>query len=140
MTEIVLDVPLKLESGNALSGYHWRKRHRMKRDWTLALMAATRQARVVVTFARVAIVVERHAPRSVDPDNCVSALKPVLDALVGLGVLIDDRAEVVTSLTVVQVKAPRGQERTVIRLRPAAPASESSCPTSAPARPAHSPA
>jgi hypothetical protein len=138
--EIVLEIPIRTPSGNQLSGYHWRKRHRMKRDWYYCLLAAMRTAGVGPQTGAFDLAFERHAARNIDVDNAVAGLKAVIDAMVQAGLLVDDRPEYVRSITVKQAKAAKAAERTVIRMRPCLPPSQSSCPTSAPAPPAQSPA
>lgn len=117
----MLEVPVRTPSGNQLSGYHWRKRHRMKRDWHLLILAAMRQAGASEPTGCVDVIVERHAARSLDADNAVAGCKVVLDAMVAAGLLVDDRAKYVRSVVVRQIKTPAKAERSVIRLRPVGP-------------------
>lgn len=137
MNEIVLTISMLTPSGNQLSGYHWRKRRRMKRDWQWLLLAAMGRAGVGVQLGRFHVTIERHAPRQLDPDNAVAGCKAVIDAMVGVGLLQDDSPAYVAGLIVEQRKTPRAAQQTVIRLRPA---SGSSSPTSAPAPRERSPA
>jgi hypothetical protein len=120
MTEIALTVPLPTPSGNQLSGYHWRRRHRMKRDWQWGVLAAMGGVRADWPLKRVEVTIERHTANPIkDLDNAVAGLKPVLDGMVAAGAIADDSEAVVTKLTVVQIAAPRKATRTVIRLRAA---------------------
>jgi Holliday junction resolvase RusA-like endonuclease len=122
MTEIELTFRNWLTpSGNQLSGYHWRRRHRMKRDWQWLVLAAMGSAGVGEQLGRFHVTVERHAARPIkDLDNVIAGLKPVLDGMVAAGLLVDDSSDYVVSLEVVQVKCPKVAQRTIIRLRPAA--------------------
>jgi hypothetical protein len=137
MTEVRLSIPLRTPTANQLSGYHWRKRHRMKRDWQWLVVAAMGWAGVGKQRGRYDVTIERHAARALDPDNAVGGCKVVLDGMVAAGLLVDDSLAYVASLTVVQIASTKKEERTVIRLRPAPPGSSSA--TSAPATPGHSP-
>jgi hypothetical protein len=138
MIEIVLDVPIQLPTGNDLSGRHWSARWRMREEWRHAVWAlALEQGIREPRYARVEVLVERHAWRPIrDYDNLYAGFKAAGDSLVAAGLLLDDSTNVITSLKIVQVKAPKGTRRTVLRLRRVG----SNFPTSAPAPPVQSPA
>lgn len=122
---IELTVPLRTPSGNNLSGYHWSKRVRLRQDWQLMLRVALNAQRHFgeLRLARVKLEVVRHAAVLIrDHDNLVAGLKPVLDAMVQVGLLVDDGREVIAQLEVRQAKCARKLEHTTLRIEPLAPA------------------
>lgn len=58
-----------------------------------------------LTKAKISIV--RHSFRSLDYDNLVASMKPISDALVSCGVLIDDNYEVTGPWNVTQEFRPK---------------------------------
>lgn len=138
MTEVVLEVPMRTPSGNQLSGRHWSERARMRKLWEKELWVAMAVAGLRrPAYRRVELTIERYAAQPIkDADNYAAGCKPVLDAMVHIGLLLDDSSAVIASLRLVQFASKRKEERTVFRIRALDPAStESSSPTSAPAPP-----
>lgn len=60
-----------------------------------------------LTKANITLI--RHSPRMLDFDGCVGSLKPVVDALVTVGVLSDDSWSVVGRWNVDQKYRPKSQ-------------------------------
>jgi hypothetical protein len=87
---------------------HWGERYRIRNEWFAVVAAVCGRkdppcdSKAHVTFIRV-------AKRTIDPTNCVSALKPVLDALVHQGFLRGDTFEDVV-VTTDQRKCGKGEE------------------------------
>lgn len=126
---IELGVPWRTPSGNQLSGYHWSKRARYRRQWELGLRASMLRNQLYgcPEFARVKLLFIREAATPIkDADNAYAGLKPVLDAMVSIGLLLDDGRAVIEELRIEQVKCRRNAERTLIQIEVLTPAA---CPT-----------
>ena len=68
-------------------------------------------------YSRVRIKVRSFRARQCDPDGI--CIKWAVDALVRAGVIADDRAEFVESVTSEMLKVPKAEERTEITVTPA---------------------
>ena len=67
---------------------------------------------------RMGVHIERRAPRELDLDNLYGGVKPILDAMVELGLLVDDRPRWL-DLTVTQRKPDKGEPpHTIIVIDP----------------------
>ena len=115
-----LTIPLVPVSNNKLLRMHWRDRRRLNRQWLDEIWVALHQARVKgrPELDRVRIRIEIQRPRRRrDDDNTRGGLKPVLDAMVKLGLLADDSTEVIDSLEVMEVNCADSDPRhTVIKV------------------------
>lgn len=89
-------LPLPGSFSNRLARRHWAIQHRERKDYLkvahLMLQAQLRGTQRPRLPLRRALVAARLTVWNVfDDDNAVALLKPVLDALVRVGVLLDDR-------------------------------------------------
>jgi hypothetical protein len=75
---------------NSVLKKSWRARHKWNLEWDSYLWAETRGKLPKVPLARAKITLVRHAHRMLDFDGMVASFKPVIDALVTVGVLSDD--------------------------------------------------
>ena len=111
-------LPLPTPSANEWSGKHWSRRYRLKAQWAKLLLVAKpgehrASSRLRVTIERVM------TGGGLDPDNLAGGLKPVLDAMVSLGLLLDDSPRWL-ELHVGQSKPGKGEPpHTVITIEPA---------------------
>jgi hypothetical protein len=105
----VLTMPLTL---NQVMGKHWRSRHsnfeKIKKEIAGKLVIPAKPLK------KAAILIHRYSPGTLDRDNAFFTAKPVLDALVREGVLIDDGLDMVKRLTVEQVRVKRGAPRKLL--------------------------
>jgi len=117
---MILTIPRVPLSPNQLLGKHWSAKAKEKKEWGWELMAAlpTKWEKALERKMRVTITI--HNARQYDRDNSWASVKPILDAMKGLGMIVDDRAEF-CDLTVLQEKSTRKEKRTVIEVGPATP-------------------
>lgn len=124
---IDITIPMRLPTLNEMLRMHWATRKRLHRGLSGEVLIALRALNQAPAqpIARCSIRIERHSPRSPDPDNLVASVKPLLDVLqpgsarhkYGLGVILGDDAGTIRELAVMHVKAPPGTERTRIVIR-----------------------
>jgi hypothetical protein len=81
-------VPLPL---NKALRRHYLKRHRLNKRWELLIAGVSRGKLPPEPLKKARLTITRHAYRSLDYDGLVGSLKPVVDALVSVGILSDDR-------------------------------------------------
>lgn len=99
-TRIQFVIPGRLPTWNTFyAGTHWGRRRRIAEEWKAAAMAAILQETGGKRLklrppVRLEVVVRYRRPR--DLDNV--CLKPVIDALVSLGMIPDDTAEVLRDI------------------------------------------
>lgn len=119
---VKLDIPKRTPSLNDFGGRnHWTKYHRLKNSWADHIQVAKIDARCWgrPEYERVRLVIERHAAIPIkDDDNLYGGLKPVLDALVRVGLLKDDSRDVIVTQEILQIRSPRKDERTIVRIFP----------------------
>lgn len=116
---IHIEVPMLSASLNRYAYSHWRLQHGDKTRWYRAMAAIVASGCPTAGGPR-RVDVTRYGPRRIDPDNLVGGLKPVLDAMRAVRLIVDDddkhlvlRAHNATPGTVI-----RG---TVIEISPIAP-------------------
>lgn len=110
--------PPGLNSARGLLRRHWTKRGR-DRDSLLLLLRAPGPLPSVGGPARVAYS-RTYARAPLDPDNLAASAKPILDALVRLGVLVDD-SPAYLELAPEQERRGRGGPRYVLEISPRDP-------------------
>ncbi len=87
---IAFTFPGRLKSPNEILGRHWSVKHKERNRLFLEVFAAIRKGKVDYPMN---VRVTQFRWRMLDPDNLVGSCKPLLDALKGLGWLVDDRAK-----------------------------------------------
>lgn len=89
---IVLTVPKASPSLNATTRQHWRVYYRQKKLWEKLLWVAKAEAGIygmpMFEYANVRIC--RYGAKLLDPDNLVGGMKPLIDSLKALGIIVDD--------------------------------------------------
>jgi len=103
---------------NQRNKWHWAKRARETKDWRLLVRAACGLPGTGEVQGKHRVTITMYRKRLQDPDNATASVKPVLDALVAWGWLVDDSNEYV-DLTVKEEKAK--VQRTEIHWEPVAP-------------------
>jgi hypothetical protein len=119
----------ELKTPNAWLGAHWGSKNgerAQRKAWTGTLGNAIGPVRGLdLTTIRRRVTVTRLVPTSrhliKDDDNLVGALKPLLDALVRLEYIRDDRREWLELVPPTQAVANDGAFRTIIEIAPARP-------------------
>jgi hypothetical protein len=89
---IRLEIPRVPCSPNDLLGFHWRYRKRNTDLWKREIFYALVQAGYTnpEPYERARVTIHRQSKRTLDPDNLVGAVKPVVDALRYAQVVLDD--------------------------------------------------
>jgi hypothetical protein len=83
---------------------HWRAQRRETKDWALMVRAACGLPQCGQVQGKCKVTITLYRKRLQDPDNAVASVKPVVDALVRNGWLVDDSPEYL-DLKVVEMKA-----------------------------------
>jgi hypothetical protein len=87
VTHLVI-IPREIVSGNTLAYRHWRRRMAERDYWIVAFVSLAQ--RVPRAACRRAVRVTAYRKRRVDEDNLSSGFKHGRDAMVRVGLLIDD--------------------------------------------------
>lgn len=105
-------IPRRIESQNKFQWRHWRYYATYRKSWgkVLALIAGRSTCE---EFRRVRIT--SHRVRLLDEGNLVGGAKPIPDALVALGWLVDDSRQW-CKVEYVQTRCAKKDERTVIEI------------------------
>ena len=119
MSAYRLTIPRVPLSPNKLLGKHWSAKAKEKKLWNdeIWLAVGTRWVRFEATGKR-KVTITLYNARQYDRDNAWASVKPILDAMVALGLLVDD-ASSYCELQVLQEKSTRKDKRTVIQVEPA---------------------
>ena len=106
--------PLSLNRWQRL---HWSERKRYG-EKLAAILRTARPKPTTLTSPVVADYARSYRSRPLDQDNLIGGFKPILDALVGLGVLKDDGPECVTIGRTFQEIRGNGPPRFAVVLAP----------------------
>ena len=105
--EIIGDVP---ESPNVLRYKHWRTAHGAKKKWYQRIAVCVANSRLPgrppCDHQRVKVTIRQYRRRTLDPDNLVASVKPILDGLQEADVIRDDAAPYL-ELEVFQCNRPK---------------------------------
>ena len=118
---IRLVIPRVTPSLNAFARAHWRVIHALRRDWSQEVWVAKLAQRIFADprHEKVRVLIERCSHRLIrDEDNLIGGCKPVMDALVENGLILDDNRDVVLDMAVRQVKVRRLEACTIITIEP----------------------
>jgi hypothetical protein len=142
---LVLRIQRRLESPNIWNGRHWRVKHRISKDWELAIGHCAADAFVAehgsIDFPnalgailgpkkwigyvapKMRVTVERHVPSGRnfirDDDNLRFCVKPLLDAFKRQGYIKNDSRKWLEHPTPTQHVSADGLDWTVITIQPA---------------------
>jgi hypothetical protein len=123
VTTVSFEVPRVPMTINRLSREHWRKRVEEKHTWMLELRAAMNPGRKHQELRAWAecgdkVRVEIHVVhgKEFDPDNLYSAAKIPLDALKGIGCLMDDTGRHVELKVSQEIGKPKMTKFRITRL------------------------
>jgi len=128
--EIKFEIPVATPMLNTFLNWHWSKRRKHTAEMALLIKEAL-GLRVINThkpFKKCIVIIERHKGPSAcgypkqDWDGLIGGLKGLLDAMTvehkhGVGLIEDDNTDcIVATPTVIRVKAPKGTEKTVVKI------------------------
>lgn len=100
---------------NELLRWHWTKRRTRAAHIARALSLGSARQGGPTGPGKRRVTITRHSSRLLDVDNLVGGCKPVIDAMVKLGWLVDDSPEHVV-VTYHQAKSTRKMARTEIEV------------------------
>ncbi len=109
MYQLKLSLPHLPKSTNDKLRSHWRDNHAENQSWDQIIHFATLGKRPAVPLTRARLILHRHYFRGLDFDGVVGSLKPVVDALVSVGILKDDSWPVVGAWFVKQSFRPKSK-------------------------------
>jgi hypothetical protein len=115
--KITIGVPSP--SANEWTYKHWRAYSRIKKRWLDHLSIAWLPQRLHLSepLPRVILAVERASIRLLDEDNLVAGLKPIIDGLRALEIIVDDTPDRFTLGMMDQRKVPhKVEQRTILRI------------------------
>lgn len=107
--ETTFVIPVGLPSPNVYLRWHWAKRARFKKQLAAHMMSAM----PLEPYAAVTLTVTRVCTRRItDVDNEAFIVKPLLDAMVGAGIIADDNSEIVQEVSVRQLTRAQAKKQT----------------------------
>jgi len=115
--KITIGVPSP--SANEWTYKHWRAYSRIKKRWLALLSQAWLPQRLHLSepLPRVILAVERRSIRLLDEDNLVGGLKPIIDGLRTLGIIVDDAPGVLSLKYCFQTQVPhKSEQRTILEI------------------------
>jgi hypothetical protein len=99
-------------SQNELDRMHWQARRRLKANWKMLIRATNLAAgsmRIPQANGPRTLTIERWSSGTLDTQNLIGGAKGIIDNLVQLGLLVDDRPEFLTLNLPVQRRIRRGE-------------------------------
>jgi hypothetical protein len=117
LDELAFVLPFCLESLNVRDRKHWAKRSRDKRNLSLEVVAAIGGPRYFPrpAWRHVKVTVVRCSAGRLDRDNLYASAKSLLDCLVQLQIVEDDRSDWL-DLEMKQSSAALGEGQTIVRI------------------------
>ena len=91
------------------SRLHWRKAHKLKREWYQRVAVAVQKQKPPVPCYKAAITFIRKSSVRPDNTNLVSSFKWIEDGLTLAGVIFDDNHDVIGVPTCLWLRAPRSK-------------------------------
>lgn len=105
----VLYIPVASPSQNGLDRMHWRARRAAKAEWKAMIRAAHGFLDIPRAKGRRKLTIERHSRGVLDTQNLIGGAKGIIDNLVQLGLLVDDRPDCLDLALPVQRKTRAGE-------------------------------
>lgn len=103
----------RIESRNTFDGYHWSKKAQYAERWKWRVIAAVGRREPPNEPRRATLTVYRN--RLLDSDNLSGGCKQLRDALVHVGLLVDDSPKW-SNWEYRQEKCPKGAERVDVEI------------------------
>lgn len=112
-------IPMLPDSQAAAAKGNWRGRRAVKKRWQQHVRAIVLGDHYVPEkpLQRATVRCERHSSVEPDRDNLASSFKNIIDGLVLVGVIEDDKPSVIGSPDFVWIKAKRGEGHVRIQVR-----------------------
>lgn len=86
---IFIAVRKPIESQNKWVGRHWSVKHKATKDWETEIFAAL-NGKIQKAKGKMKLKVQSYRKRLLDEQNLWGGLKPTLDAMKRLGLIVDD--------------------------------------------------
>jgi len=90
MYKLYLKLDRLPDSLNKKLNQHYHKRNRQNKMWDLIIAYECQKKKPLSPLPKANLTIIRHSHRFLDFDGLVGSMKPVVDALVTAGVLVDD--------------------------------------------------
>ena len=110
---LTFKVNIETPSQNVYSGWHWSKKHKYRNDCFVAVKEALGNYNYE-SIPPHSFHFERVGKRLIDPLNCFSAYKPLMDSFTEYGIIEDDSCKYIKSVTGSQSKCKKGEKPHVI--------------------------
>jgi len=111
MTRWVLRIEKPSPSQNEFAFANWRIAHRSKAEWKLLIRGSAGFLEVPRSHGKRRLTIERHAKGILDESNLIGGAKGIIDDLVQLGLLVDDKPEFLDLAKPVQARLLKGERR-----------------------------
>lgn len=99
------------DSPNKLLGAHWTRRKKHADKWLRFVWAKVLEKKLPPEpLKKAKLTLIRYSTHKLDADNLRSSFKAVVDALVKVGVIVDDNTDVIGEPTVSQESTTRDQK------------------------------
>lgn len=104
MTRWTLRIDRPCPSQNEFAFAHWRKAKNSKDAWKILIRSADGFLTIPKAQGKRKLTIERHAKGILDEQNLIGGAKGIIDNLVQLGLLVDDKPACLELGTPVQVR------------------------------------
>lgn len=111
MSRWTLRIEKPSPSQNEFAFSHWRKAKASKDAWKILIRGAAGFLDVPRAHGRRRLTIERHAKGILDEQNLIGGAKGIIDDLVQLGLLVDDKPACLELAKPVQERLQRGERR-----------------------------
>jgi hypothetical protein len=98
-------------SQNEFAFSSWRKGHRSKAEWKVLIRGSKDFLSVPRAQGKRRLIIERHAKGILDESNLIGGAKGIIDDLVQLGLLVDDKPEFLELAKPIQARLAAGERR-----------------------------
>lgn len=93
---------------NSIGRKHWTVKNKITKLWKTKVVVAVGPNKPTVPLKTFNLILTRYSSASCDPDNLPGTFKHIIDGLVDIDVLEDDKEENVLSLECRQEKTQKG--------------------------------
>nr|WP_320131982.1 hypothetical protein [uncultured Holophaga sp.] len=111
MTCWTLRIEKACPSQNEFAWAHWRKAKSSKDAWKLLIRGASGFLDIPRARGKRRLTIERHARGTLDEQNLIGGAKGIIDDLVQLGLLVDDKPAFLELGRPVQARLQKGERR-----------------------------